>query len=80
LPAGHRGQTLAVSDRFRQFLVEHVLHLWFFFEQIDLRRTTDHVQVDYAFGFGRKVWRDEAFVIGSGAGERRRGGGLLSKK
>ena len=48
--AGHRGESLPVSNGFGQFFVVPVFHAGFIVEQIDLRWTTDHMQIDDSFG------------------------------
>jgi len=55
LPAGHRGESLTVADALRQVFVIIGLHLRLVVEQIHLRRSTDHVQVDHALGLWRKL-------------------------
>ena len=55
LPAGHGRDSLAVTDRIRELLVEEFLHLWFMIEEILLRGGPVHMQVNEILGLGSKV-------------------------
>ena len=55
LPAGHRGDALAVADGVRQVLVKMIRQARLVIEEIDLRRSPVHVQVNQPLGLGRKV-------------------------
>ena len=52
LTAGHGRQPLALANGVGQVLVVPLLHYRLVVEQIHLRRTADHVQVDDPFGVG----------------------------
>src|SRR5258706_15114866 len=74
LTSGHRRQPLTLTDRLWQILVVPILHLGFVVEQIDLRRSSHHVQVDGPFRFRRKMRQSRksanGFCIGTRTGQQ----------
>ena len=62
LAAGHRGQALAVADRFGEILVVHLPHFGFVIVEVDLRRAADHVQIYDVLRLGREVRRRQGRV------------------
>ena len=75
LAAGHRRQPLALADAVGQILVVPLLHLRLVIEQVHLRGTADHVQVDDALRLRRKVGGHLA-----GSGERAPAEGLAQQR
>ena len=60
LAAGHGGQPLALADRIGKVLVEPLVHLGLVVQEVHLRGTSVHEQVDGPLGLGgemRQAWQ-----------------------